>query len=52
MTPIRNTFLFAFIALVIGTPAFGQSNPNDLDLAQMLRAGGHMIVIRHGGTNE
>ena len=43
---------FAFKVLVLGGPAFGQSRPSDSELAQTLRAGGNVIVIRHGATNE
>lgn len=42
---------FAFVALVLGGPAFGQPRPGDPELAQSLRAGGYVIVIRHGATN-
>ncbi len=49
---IRSVLLFALFALTSGAPAFAQSNPSDPDLAQMLRAGGHVIVFRHGATNE
>jgi phosphohistidine phosphatase SixA len=52
MIPIRSVLLFACFALMSSAPAFAQSNPSDSDLAQMLRAGGHVIVIRHGATNE
>ena len=52
MTPVRSMLLFAVFALTSGAPAFGQSNPSDADLAQMLRSGGHVIVIRHGATDE
>jgi phosphohistidine phosphatase SixA len=48
----KSMFLsFAFAALVLGGPVLGQSHPNDPELAQMLRIGGHVIVIRHGATN-
>jgi phosphohistidine phosphatase SixA len=42
---------FALVVLVLGGPAFGQPRPDDGELAQSLRAGGHVIVIRHGATN-
>jgi phosphohistidine phosphatase SixA len=41
------TFLLASAA-----PAIGQSQPGDAELAAMLRAGGLVIVIRHGATND
>ena len=48
----KSMFLsFAFAALVLGGPVLGQSPPNDPELAQTLRTGGHVIVIRHGATN-
>jgi phosphohistidine phosphatase SixA len=51
MTPKSMLLPFAFAVLVFGGPAFGQSRPSDPELAQSLRAGGHVIVIRHGATN-
>jgi phosphohistidine phosphatase SixA len=41
----------ALVALVLNGPASGQPRPGDGELAQSLRAGGHVIVIRHGATN-
>jgi phosphohistidine phosphatase SixA len=52
MTFVRSVFLFALFVLTSSAPSFAQSNPSDPDLAQMLRGGGHVIVIRHGATNE
>jgi phosphohistidine phosphatase SixA len=43
--------LLAFL-LAAATPAIGQSQPSDAELAAMLRAGGLVIVIRHGATND
>ena len=39
------------IFLAAAGPAIGQS-PSDAELAAMLRAGGFVIVIRHGATND
>jgi phosphohistidine phosphatase SixA len=43
--------LSAFL-LATAAPAIGQSQPSDAELAAMLRAGGLVIVIRHGATND
>jgi phosphohistidine phosphatase SixA len=51
MTPKAKLLLFAFASVFLAAPASGQSHPNDPELAQALRAGGHVIVIRHGATN-
>src|SRR6185295_17131487 len=51
MTCHRTFFAVAIAALVICAPAYGQSRPGDAELAQALRSGGHVIVIRHGATN-
>jgi hypothetical protein len=51
MTQRSMLLSFAVAVLVLGGPAFGQSRPSDPELAQSLRAGGHVIVIRHGATN-
>jgi phosphohistidine phosphatase SixA len=47
----RNFIIVAFATLVFSVPAQGQSRPSDAELAQVLREGGHVIVIRHGATN-
>jgi len=51
MHPFRFVSLIAVFLAVAG-PAIGQSQPSDTELAAMLRAGGLVIVIRHGATNE
>ncbi len=51
MTCHRTFFVVAIAALVFCAPAYGQSRPTDPELAQALRSGGHVIVIRHGATN-
>jgi phosphohistidine phosphatase SixA len=43
--------LLAFV-LAAAAPTIGQSQPSDAELAAMLRAGGLIIVIRHGATND
>ena len=51
MSPKSMLLSFAFVVLVIGGPALGQSRPSDTELAQALRTGANVIVIRHGATN-
>jgi phosphohistidine phosphatase SixA len=51
MTHGRRAFLLVVIALILGGPALAQTRPSDEELATALRAGGHVIVIRHGATN-
>jgi phosphohistidine phosphatase SixA len=43
--------LLALFLAAVGS-ATGQSPPGDAELVAMLRAGGLVIVIRHGATNE
>jgi broad specificity phosphatase PhoE len=43
--------IFAFASAIVCGSAFAQPRPSDTELAQSLRAGGHVIVIRHGATN-
>src|SRR5256885_16282138 len=45
------TLLVPVIALILGGPALAQQKPNDEELVTALRAGNHVIVIRHGATN-
>ena len=40
-----------FTALLFTLPANAQPRPSDAELAQMLRAGGYVIVLRHGATH-
>ena len=47
----RLAILFAAIILLFAAPASAQPRPSDVELAQMLRAGGHVIVLRHGATH-
>jgi broad specificity phosphatase PhoE len=37
---------------LLAVPALAQPRPTDADLAQALRAGGHVIVFRHGATHK
>src|SRR6185503_21330733 len=47
----RISFLLVIAALALSGPALGQSRPSDAELAQALRAGGHVIIMRHGATH-
>ena len=47
----RLAVFFAVISLLFAVPAAAQTRPSDVELAQMLRAGGHVIVLRHGATH-
>jgi hypothetical protein len=51
MTHRGALLIFAFISAILCGSAFAQPRPSDTELAQALRAGGHVIVIRHGATN-
>ena len=46
----RLAVLSAITALLFALPAHAQPRPSDGELAQMLRAGGYVIVLRHGAT--
>ncbi len=43
--------LSAITALLFAIPATAQPRPSDMELAQLLRAGGTVIVLRHGATH-
>ena len=47
----RISFLLVIAALALNAPALAQSRPSDVELAQALRAGGHVIIMRHGATH-
>jgi phosphohistidine phosphatase SixA len=47
----RLAVLSAISALLFAVPAYAQPRPSDGELAQLLRAGGYVIVIRHGATH-
>ena len=44
--------LMALAALVASTSGYAQSRPDDAEIATRLKAGGHVIVIRHGATHQ
>ena len=48
----RLAALCAIAALLFTVPAHAQSRPSDVELAQLLGAGGHVIVLRHGATHS
>jgi phosphohistidine phosphatase SixA len=48
----RLAALCAIAALAFTVPTYAQSRPSDLELAQMLGAGGHVVVLRHGATHS
>jgi phosphohistidine phosphatase SixA len=48
----RLPILLAMAALLLATTAHAQSRPGDAELGQMLRAGGHVILLRHGATHN
>ncbi len=50
MSSMRVALLVAIGALALSIPALAQSRPTDAELAAALRAGGHVIVVRHGAT--
>jgi phosphohistidine phosphatase SixA len=52
MRRAHNWLLLAIVGLAWSGPAHCQSHPSDMEIVQALRAGGHVIVIRHGATNE
>ena len=43
--------LAAVVMFALADPVSGQSPPSDLELVRSLRAGGNVIVIRHGATD-
>ena len=51
MFDTRNFFLVVIAALALSAPALAQSRPSNVELAQALRAGGHVIIMRHGATH-
>jgi phosphohistidine phosphatase SixA len=44
--------LSAIITLLFAAPALAQPRPSDVELVQLLRAGGNVIVLRHGATHN
>jgi broad specificity phosphatase PhoE len=43
--------LAAVVMFAVAGPVCGQSLPSDLELVRSLRAGGNVIVVRHGATD-
>ena len=50
MSYVRASLLVAIAALALSAPVLGQSRPTNAELVAALRAGGHVIVMRHGAT--
>ena len=42
----------AICALLLAGSSLAQTRPSDAELTQLLRAGGHVIVLRHGATHS
>ena len=51
MAHFRLALISTITALLFAVPLHAQSRPSDGELAQLLRAGGHVIVLRHGATH-
>ena len=47
----RLAVLSTITTLLFAVSAYAQPRPSDSELAQMLRAGGYVIVLRHGATH-
>jgi broad specificity phosphatase PhoE len=50
MRYVRNAFL-SMAAVLWSLPSFGQAAPSPTEWINALRAGGHVIVLRHGATH-
>jgi phosphohistidine phosphatase SixA len=50
MRYVRNAFL-SIAAVLWSLPSFGQTAPSQTEWINALRAGGHVIVLRHGATH-
>jgi broad specificity phosphatase PhoE len=50
MSCFRGVVLSFIIAFLFAAPSCAQPRPSDVELAQMLRSGGYVIVFRHGAT--
>jgi len=48
----RLATLAAICGLLLAGPLHAQTGPGDAELAQLLKAGGHVIVLRHGATHS
>ncbi len=51
MSYFRAVVLSTITALLLAAPSYAEPKPSDVELAQMLRSGGYVIVLRHGATN-
>src|SRR4051812_44826242 len=51
MTRARLAVFSSIAALLFSFPASAQQRPSDAELAQALRGGGYVIVVRHGSTH-
>ena len=47
---VRAAFVILAVGLLVGS-AWGQPSPSVGDILEMLRAGGYVIVFRHGATH-
>ena len=48
----RLATLAAICGLLLAGPLHAQTRPGDAELAQLLKAGGHVILLRHGATHS
>ena len=48
----RIATLAAICGLLLAGPLHAQTRPGDAELAQLLKAGGHVILLRHGATHS
>ena len=51
MAHFRLALTSIITALLFAVPLHAQPRPSDGELAQLLQAGGHVIVLRHGATH-
>jgi len=49
---IKSLAVLCAIALLFAASALAQPRPSDIELVQLLRAGGNVIVVRHGATHN
>src|SRR5881628_1937892 len=52
MTIVLRGLVLLIASLVVGGSAWGQASVGVNDVVKMLRAGGHVIVFRHGATHS
>ena len=48
----RLATLAVICGLLLAGPLHAQTRPGDAELAQLLKSGGHVIVLRHGATHS